>query len=513
MAKRHVDGLAPFPAWLPGMTVILVWKNYFQRARSPVAFDPDDPLPVIVAVENSGYPGCSNPLKLRAAKKVRFTIAALRPGSSFSTPGASPLAITACALVSASRRGTVPVNLAAPVLYSEPTEGGTEAYPGHLRIFPAYDNALIDRNPSPMVTLTQSLSQAGHLGGTSRSRRKAAAARRNGALGGRPRKVQMVTSWPHSIYTGSVLRILPTLPSNSFGGCLTDPPYELGFMGKRWDSSGVAFKVSVWREVYRVLKPGAYLLAFGGAKTFHRLTSVLEKAGFEIRDHIMWLQGQGFPKNKASLKPAYEPVILARKQGSKVKPLNIDDCRIPIYADDLKAFERLKGFNNTRSIGGTAAYGGGEVIDRGEYDGTKGRWPANVILDEDSSNLLGEPARFFYCAKASRKERDAGLDDFVKIPGGERTTAKGFLADAARGSRSRPVRNVHPTVKPLDLCRHLASLILPNGTRRLLVPFSGSGSEMIGGIQAGWDEVTGVELSAEYAEIASARIKQCLSHP
>ncbi len=155
MAKRHVDGLTPFPlAWSPGHRRCL-WKNYFQRARSPVAFDPDDPLPAIVALENSGHPGCSNPLKLRAAKKVRFTIAALCPGSSFSTRGASPLAITACAPVSASLRGTVAVNLAAPVLYSDLRNSGsrstvqvvsryrkasgTEAYPGHLRIFPSYD--------------------------------------------------------------------------------------------------------------------------------------------------------------------------------------------------------------------------------------------------------------------------------------------------------------------------------------------------------------------------------------
>jgi site-specific DNA-methyltransferase (adenine-specific) len=226
----------------------------------------------------------------------------------------------------------------------------------------------------------------------------------------------------------------------------------------------------------------------------------------------MWVQGQGFPKSKASLKPGYEPIVLARKPGGKVKPLNIDECRIPTYANDLKAFERLKGFNNTRSIGGTAAYGGGEVIDRAEYDGTKGRWPANLILDEEAADLLGDASRYFYCAKASRTERDDGLGHILKKPGG--TTIKGFTIDAAKGQRNRPVHNPHPCVKPLDLCRHLATLILPqSGKSRLLVPFSGSGSEMIGGLQAGWGEVTGIELSPEYAEIASARIKQCLSHP
>jgi hypothetical protein len=143
LVKRDGDGLTPFPlAWSPRHRRCL-WKNYFQRARSPVAFDPDDPFP--------GYRGRGEsfsrpsrrlrlPLKTAARKKARFTV--LPPCAlivAFRPRGASPLAIIACALVSASRRGTVPVNLAAPVLYSNPTEGGTEAYPSHLRIFPAYD--------------------------------------------------------------------------------------------------------------------------------------------------------------------------------------------------------------------------------------------------------------------------------------------------------------------------------------------------------------------------------------
>ncbi len=361
-----------------------------------------------------------------------------------------------------------------------------------------------------MITISQALSDAGRLGGTSRSRRKAAAARRNGALGGRPRRVQMVTSGPHSIYTGSVLRILPTLPSNSFGGCLCDPPYELGFMKKTWDSSGSAFKVAVWREVYRVMVPGAYLLAFGGSRTFHRLTTIVEKAGFEIRDHIMWLHGQGFPKSKASLKPSYEPIVLARKPIGKVRPLAIDACRVGIDIIEQKRANRRNQDNGWHFKG---THNSGVKV---------GRWPANLIFDQDVAALLdsqarnvgggfgtqnrsdgngiygkfsgatngklvgygddGGASRFFYCAKASQKERNAGLIS----------------------------TNPHTTVKPITLTQWLATLIRPAGKSRLLVPFCGSGSEMIGGIQAGWGEVVGIDVNNEYVQVAADRIRHWL---
>jgi hypothetical protein len=183
-------------------------------------------------------------------------------------------------------------------------------------------------NPSRSIVITQALAEAGRLGGLSTSGIKAEAARRNGMKGGRPPKTRTITLGKHTIHVGNVTKILPTLPDDSFDGLLADSPYELGFMGKRWDSSGIAFKVSLWREVYGVLTPGAYVLAFGGSRTFHRLTHTLEKAGFEIRDHIIWLQGQGFPKSKATLKPGCEAIVLARKPGEHSLPLNIDGSRI-----------------------------------------------------------------------------------------------------------------------------------------------------------------------------------------
>lgn len=294
----------------------------------------------------------------------------------------------------------------------------------------------------------------------------------------------------YNIHTGSVLEVLPSLPSNSFHGCLTDPPYELGFMGNRWDSSGIAFSVELWSEVLRVLTPGSYLMVFGGTRTHHRMTCAIEDAGFEIRDCLMWMYGTGFPKSKACLKPSYEPIILARKPGKTVLPLNIDGCRIG--TDEV-------GWRGTPSNGD-----GGGLISAGEPRPATGRWPSNTILDESFT----EPwSRYFYCAKASRKERDAGCDSLPLRPGG--SNAKGFTDDLQRGiDRNKPVANNHPTVKPLSLTEYLAKLILPVGSqRRLLVPFSGSGSEMIGGLKAGWDDVTGIELLPTFVTVAEARLK------
>jgi DNA modification methylase len=99
------------------------------------------------------------------------------------------------------------------------------------------------------------------------------------------------------VYLGSCLDVLPTLADNSVDSIVTDPPYELGFMGKSWDNSGIAYNVEVWRECLRVLKPGGHILAFGGSRTWHRLAVAIEDAGFELRDSIAWIYGSGFPKS------------------------------------------------------------------------------------------------------------------------------------------------------------------------------------------------------------------------
>jgi hypothetical protein len=100
-----------------------------------------------------------------------------------------------------------------------------------------------------------------------------------------------------TVHHGNCLDILPTLPDCSVDSVVTDPPYELGFMGKDWDNSGIAYRVNLWSEVLRVLKPGGHLLAFGGTRTYHRMAVAIEDAGFEIRDSIHWIYGSGFPKS------------------------------------------------------------------------------------------------------------------------------------------------------------------------------------------------------------------------
>ncbi len=279
-----------------------------------------------------------------------------------------------------------------------------------------------------------------------------------------------------TIHHGKVEDELPKLAGASFDGCFCDPPYGLSFMGKHWDH-GVPGK-EVWAEVFRVLKPGSFLLAFGGTRTFHRLTCAIEDAGFEIRDCIMWLYGSGFPKHVSCLKPAWEPIIVARKSGRGL--LNIDGCRV----------------------------GKESLINHG-------RWPANLILDEEAAAELDEqsglltpssdaPRHHSACksvAKGAEKARvtiggptdSGGASRFFYIP----------KADTAQRNGSK-----HPTMKPIDLCAYLAKLILPASNGRLLVPFSGSGSEVIGAIRSGWNEVVGIEAEAEYAEQSRIRIAE-----
>ena len=281
-----------------------------------------------------------------------------------------------------------------------------------------------------------------------------------------------------------------------------------GFMGQRWDGFDSLPDYQDWIAkwsallIERALHPGAVALFFGGPRTFHHLGVGLERGGFEIVDVLTWLYGQGFPKAHeivpgyfTALKPAWEPIYLCRAPRGNLTfkqleaeygtgGLNIDGNRIPAEGYMVNTFD-----NGAKPFGDAA----GEAY-TGRME-TRGRWPANLILDEEAGAALGDQSRFFYCFKASKSEKDLGLHD---------------LEDG----------NPHPTVKPITLTRHLASLILPptddNGTksdhsdqrrkRRILVPFSGSGSEMIGAAQAGFDEVVGVEMEHEYNEVANLRI-------
>ena len=401
----------------------------------------------------------------------------------------------------------------------------------------------------------------------------------------------------YQIHHGDNREVLKNLADNSIDSVVTDPPYELGFMGKSWDATGVAYSVELWQEVMRVLKPGGHLLAFSGSRTYHRMAVAIEDAGFEIRDQIMWIYGSGFPKShniakgidKASgfegevvgkgtswnrpdseegdvarmntspgeydirelsaeakqwqgwgtaLKPAHEPIVVARKPligtvAANVLTygtggLNIDASRVG--SEIVSTHHAPKG-----------TFAGGEPnrgSDTSTYQNHTGRWPANVIHDGSDEVVelfpdttsgkpagkknigngyhgnfgsiavtrfgdSGSAARFFYCAKASKRDRNEGLDGFElkqTIGGGGLTVVGG-----AYGSIKAPGQNHHPTVKPTDLMRYLCRLVTPPGGI-VLDPFMGSGSTGKAAMYEGF-EFVGIELTDEYLPIAKARIE------
>jgi site-specific DNA-methyltransferase (adenine-specific) len=387
---------------------------------------------------------------------------------------------------------------------------------------------------------------------------------------------------------GDCIEQMRQLPANSVDSIVTDPPYELGFMGKSWDSTGIAYSVKMWDEALRVLKPGGHLIAFSGSRTYHRMACAIEDAGFEIRDQIMWVYGSGFPKSMdvskaidkqagverervetnegiasgaanfgggsstqlrngtkqsaqaitdkakqwagwgTALKPAHEPIVLARKPliGTVATnviihgtgALNIDGSRIA-YKDNEVDFSTKQNQTTTATV----QMGGAKPGDSIQMFKDNGRWPANFIHDGSDevvelfpenkspktylrksdgfgsgSYVIGEQAgteslnygdagsaaRFFYCAKASKKDRNEGLNEFNEV---------------------HSDKNHHPTVKPTKLMRYLVRLVTPpNGT--VLDPLMGSGSTGKAAVLEAFNFI-GIDQSADYLEIAKARIK------
>jgi DNA modification methylase len=346
-----------------------------------------------------------------------------------------------------------------------------------------------------------------------------------------------------------------SLDEASVDAIVTDPPYELGFMGKGWDKSGIAYDSTVWQECLRVLKPGGHLLAFSGTRTYHRMVCAIEDAGFEVRDQIGWLYGSGFPKSHngpwggTALKPAWEPICMARKpltgtveanwREHGTGALNIDGCRVEVPDGDvLVEFDRAPGDVSRENWRKGTCVGAGKPVERG-------RWPANVIHDGSdevvaafpqapgqqgdltghskdrlSKGIFGDmksardalargdtgsAARFFYCAKADRADRNEGLDGMPERPSymvenGSKTSG----LDGERYERKTTTRNHHPTVKPTDLMRYLCRLVTPKGGT-VLDPFMGSGSTLKAAELEGFSAI-GIELDAEYIEIAKRRI-------
>ena len=406
---------------------------------------------------------------------------------------------------------------------------------------------------------------------------------------------------------------------------VTDPPYELNFMGKSWDSTGIAFQKETWELAFQLLKPGGHLLAFAGSRTYHRIAVAIEDAGFEIRDQIMWLYGSGFPKslnigkavdkklgnkrkvigekvrgdvqkakqsgftiakadanknNKdifgygteiltkgdsewegwhTALKPAHEPVVMARKpvEGTVAENvlkygtggINIDGCRIGTEFRTYKGAgsSPQKIANHTKSDTGIGMLDGSG---KNRTFTVEGRYPANVIHDGSEEVLEGFPdskgcqphkitsniekhegwgtitqksgemvgyegegsaARFFYCPKVSKNERNRGLDNFeekkTSSMSGRRDPhdmGKSKIDNDVTGRFVTKRKNVHPTVKPVELMKYLCRLVTPKGGT-VLDPFMGSGSTGMAAKDEGF-EFIGIEKEKEYYEIAEQRI-------
>ena len=282
-----------------------------------------------------------------------------------------------------------------------------------------------------------------------------------------------------------------------------------GFMGKEWDGGDIAFRTDTWKLAYDLLKPGGYLLAFSASRNYHRMAVAIEDAGFEIRDQIMWIYGSGFPKSLnvgdgwgTALKPAHEPIVMARKplEGTNKQNIekygtggiNIDGCRI-------ETDEKLNIGSNNRE-NGVVNFGMKDNKDS-QKQNELGRYPANLMHD----GLQEEWARYFYCPKTSSAERNRGLDNFEEKVGihGNKWTDQDYRKGETKPTTAR--KNIHPTVKPQELMKYLCRLVTPKGGV-VLDPFMGSGSTGMAAKDEGFDFI-GIEKEQEYFEIAEARIK------
>jgi DNA modification methylase len=486
----------------------------------------------------------------------------------------------------------------------------------------------------------------------------------------------------NQVICGDCLEVMKDIPDNSVDAIITDPPYELGFMGKKWDNSGIAYNINVWTEALRVLKPGGFLLSFGGTRTYHRMVCAIEDAGFEIRDCIMWIYGSGFPKslnigkqidkmgkgyftefskmlkeyrekkglsmkeiaihfpsksggvtgcywnwekgdnaptlkqyNKlieildiplekaeevkreiigqkthgnpcnwyanmdtksrgqgitnitipstseakqwegwgTALKPAVEPIVVARKPLSEKNValnvlkwgtggINIDECRIG--TEIIKCGNAQSGNNEGRYNWNNG--------NKKEWKGniSQGRFPANIILDEETGKMLDEQSgiskgterrgfpggktfggsemkakvgqwfgdkggasRFFYCAKAGKSERNKGCEeletkDWCFSTMGTQTEEAIRKRGRNPDNQNKPMKNNHPTVKPVKLIEYLIKLVSRKNAV-ILDPFLGSGTTAVACVNMN-RKFVGIELNAEYIEIAKKRIEPFL---
>jgi site-specific DNA-methyltransferase (adenine-specific) len=362
-----------------------------------------------------------------------------------------------------------------------------------------------------------------------------------------------------TLHPGDCLDVLAQLAEHSVDSCVTDPPYHLtsivkrfgaenaapakvgktgaysrasaGFMGKQWDGGDVAFRPETWVAVFRVLKPGGHLIAFSGTRTYHRMASAIEDAGFEIRDQIGWAYGSGFPKSHnigdgwgTALKPAWEPVVLARKpligtvaanvQEHGTGAINIDGCRVDMAGEVVTT-----GQGTSDSI-----YGGGKGLRPAEM-GTQqfrshsgGRWPANLIHDGSAEVIEAFPESAGQQGDLVGHRRDRNSKGiYGDLPVARDAIARGDSGSAARffytakADADDRIGSKHPTVKPVDLMQWLVRLVTPAGGL-VLDPFAGTGTTGEAAFREGMRAVL-IEREAEYQDDIRRRMKLALSGP
>lgn len=357
------------------------------------------------------------------------------------------------------------------------------------------------------------------------------------------------------------------MKDESVDAVITDPPYHTNFMGKKWDKGGIAYNVDLWKECLRVLKPGGYLLSFGGTRTYHRMACAIEDAGFEIRDMIEWIYASGFPKSLSigkgidkklgnkreiikeykthdirgnglmdkknsitvfetkgnsgwegwgtALKPAHEPICMARKPLSEkticdnilkhgTGGISIDGCRIP---GNQKKWE-----NPRAGIWKTDKNKKSKLINNNQ-----GRFPANIVCQDDALefncryfdiDIWAKKNGLFQFPKASKSEKNRGcdgLEEKQKVFNGQSNKSSKEIKDVEERFTTKPSNNPHPTVKPLPLMQYLITLISkPNDT--IFDPFAGSGTTLVAAKGLGRQYI-GIELTKEYIPIIEARLK------
>lgn len=350
------------------------------------------------------------------------------------------------------------------------------------------------------------------------------------------------------LHRGDCLEVLATLEPESVDSCVTDPPYHLtnntgtrspypgqytpigqpkkpkgGFMGKQWDGGDIAFNPLTWELVFRVLKPGAHLLAFSGTRTYHRMACAIEDAGFEIRDQIAWTYGSGFPKSHnignglgTALKPAWEPIVLARKPLSEKSvaanvlkhgtgAINVDGCRVattdkweyPNGPGGCKSSEfHYQGRANTPA-----------------QSNSLGRFPANLIHDGSEEVLDGFPSEAGggFGKRGGERNSEYGFGGTMQEVGfGDSGSAARFFYTAKADADDR-LGSKHPTVKPLDLMQYLVRLITPKGGV-CLDPFAGTGTTAEAAFREGFHSLL-IEREPEYQADIVKRMGLVLAGP